>query len=866
VRRNRVLVGGTAALVVSLAAGLLVALSLYESARVARDDAEFGSYVSAVAAAQASLLAGDVVNARKHLEAAPPDRRDWEWHHVQVQLDTSTATFQVATSTDDVPSLNYDMSVCTRFHPDGRRLVSVSDMGVRIWDLESRELLASAPMPGHVAFRKFVWGPGATTLVFLGREQRSVDVWSLEPLQPVGRHALPSPACSIAIDGTGTLCAVGLDSGELLLLRTADGAIERRWSFAQAARCVVFAPASNALDLVAGDRLHRVDRVTGDVRSLARLPAIASRAIARHPNGRLLALAAKDTIYVIDTDTGDTSFVLPGPAFDLEFSDDARHLAAAQGYDGSTVWDLATRSPVHRSNAHGRQATDVAMHPDGTRFATSGRDLTVKVFELGATVVGAIPAHRRDCVWNGSSRDGRWLVSSGREQLSRLWDAETLAPAAVCIDPPFVALGFTPAGDLIGRPLTASGDAWQLPVLSVPDLRVRTTFPTPHRPNDLLFAPAGDTVFVGARDANLVRQSWPDGRVIWSKPYRLHRARISRNGRLLATTDGTSVQVLDAGSGAVVRDLPKPAHTLSVQSLVFFADDTRLATASLDQTICLWDVASGRKLATLRGHAHGVQDVDLSPDGRRLLSASRDGVVKLWDTTREAEVFSARVSTTWMRARFDHDGRRILYATSGGDLGWLARDRRPATPGITGTRHSRPEVDRLVAELEAEFGDRTHAAIEALDARPDVPDAVREAVATRLRLLPGESRALLARALRTAYDPTTEAAMVHRVLANTGIADSTRAGAKRAQLGMLYFRVGDLEAALEHLGLGDYSDLDPQIAQARLAFLAMTEAAKRRAGAARQSLAELRADIAARGRVIPADLLAEVEASVDRRK
>ncbi|MBK8095970.1 MAG: hypothetical protein IPK26_02625 [Planctomycetes bacterium] len=53
-----------------------------------------------------------------------------------------------------------------------------------------------------------------------------------------------------------------------------------------------------------------------------------------------------------------------------------------------------------------------------------------------------------------------------------------------------------------------------------------------------------------------------------------------------------------------------------------------------------------------------------------------------------------------------------------------------ATPGIG------PEVDRLLAEVQAEFGDRTIDAIEALSAGPGLPDPVRAAVAGSL--LPAE--------------------------------------------------------------------------------------------------------------------------------
>lgn len=73
-------------------------------------------------------------------------------------------------------------------------------------------------------------------------------------------------------------------------------------------------------------------------------------------------------------------------------------------------------------------------------------------------------------------------------------------------------------------------------------------------------------------------------------------------------------------------------HSGWVESVAFSPDGQLLASGSYDQTVCLWNMATGGLQTILEGHAHPVRSVAFSPNGRLLVSASEDQLVCLWNT------------------------------------------------------------------------------------------------------------------------------------------------------------------------------------------------------------------------------------------
>lgn len=96
----------------------------------------------------------------------------------------------------------------------------------------------------------------------------------------------------------------------------------------------------------------------------------------------------------------------------------------------------------------------------------------------------------------------------------------------------------------------------------------------------------------------------------------------------------------------------------------FSADGRTILSASRDETIRLWDVATGKERGVHLGHSGRVWNLAVSPDGQTIASAGQDGTVKLWDPEPPPNGFALPIPEP-TDLEFSTDARTLLVLEVG---------------------------------------------------------------------------------------------------------------------------------------------------------------------------------------------------------
>lgn len=326
-----------------------------------------------------------------------------------------------------------------------------------------------------------------------------------------------------------------------------------------------------------------------------------------------------------------------GKIWSAALSHDRTRLATA-GFDSTArIWDLEGRRPAIVLHHDGSDVYSAVFSSDDRFLATAGNDGTARLWDsTSGELLRVFSGHAVWAYGLAFSPDGRWLATGDKSGALRVWSLESAAPARV-LDPGCPSrmqrldlIKFSSDGRRLAAQACGCGGGTCV---------FRTdNFQEENRADNIPSLDARDLISLGGDRWAIPRghgalQSWRSSQNLFEPEYdppagRIFALELSPDGNYLATgSSGGGIQLFRTGAPRPISTLR--AHDDWIVDLAFDSHGRRLASASYDGTVRIFQVDGLDDPLVLRGHNDKVRFVAFTGE-KRVVSASFDGTVRMW--------------------------------------------------------------------------------------------------------------------------------------------------------------------------------------------------------------------------------------------
>jgi WD40 repeat protein len=278
--------------------------------------------------------------------------------------------------------------------PDKRLVISASDDTLKVWEIESGDLLHSLEAWGVSSFsvtpdgRQVVYISNADAITFVNLESGQV-VNSLQSY-------FGTRICSLEMTPDGTKLVLGLDNGHLTVRDVVSGReLHSLKGHLKAVRAIALTPNGEQV-------------VSGSVDSTLKLWKLIND---RPPNLRDWEPTPSPLLRSFDGHTGVVMSVAVTP--------DGQQVISGSWDKTIKVWDLASGSIIRSLEGHTEFVTSVVVTSDGKQVVSGSGDKTLRVWDMINGKSQTLFENDK-VIWSlYLSHDSRWVICG--DELGRVW-------------------------------------------------------------------------------------------------------------------------------------------------------------------------------------------------------------------------------------------------------------------------------------------------------------------------------------------------------------------------------------------------------------------------------------------------------------